>query len=137
MSLDLERVLVHAMSRSATPFVFVGKRGRPYTKHGFGGMFRRAVKKAGIEDFRFHDTRHDFATGVRRSGVGLDVIAKLLGHSSTAMASRYAHLGDQQMLQAVSGLGIEGMPSQIRGEDGGWDELDDDEAQAVARMKDR
>lgn len=106
VSLELERVLSQAMDRSATAFVFVGKRGRQYTRHGFGAMFRRAVKKAGIADFRFHDTRHDFATRVRRSGVGLDVIAKLLGHSSTAMASRYAHLGDQQMLQAVSGLRI-------------------------------
>ncbi len=139
VSLDLERVLAQAMSRSGTPFVFVGKRGRQYTRHGFGAMFRRAVKKAGIEDFRFHDTRHDFATRVRRSGVGLDVIARLLGHSGTDMASRYAHLGDQQMLQAVSGISTEGMPGVVRGEDGGWDELDDDELSAgtLARMKDR
>ncbi len=102
----LQEVLTAAMARSTTAFVFVGRRGKPYTRHGFGGMFRRAVRKAGIEDFRFHDTRHDFASRVRRDGVGLDIIAKLLGHSSLAMANRYAHLGDEQMKGAVAGLRI-------------------------------
>ncbi len=87
--------------------MFVGKRGKPYTRHGFGCMFRRAVKKAEIEDFRFHDTRHDFASRVRRDGVGLDIIANLLGHSSLEMANRYAHVGNEQMIAAVFELSID------------------------------
>ena len=66
--------------------------------------FARTVKRAGIEDFHFYDLRHDFATQVRRRGTGLDVIAALLGHSSLAMAQRYAHIGDAELVAAVSGL---------------------------------
>ncbi len=100
-------VLEAAMARSATPFVFVGKQGRPYTLDGFSGMYRRAVKKAGIENLTFHDLRHDFASRVRRGGAGLDVIARLLGHSSLDMALRYAHLGDAQLVDAVSKLDLD------------------------------
>jgi len=47
-----------------------------------------------LVDLRLHDMRHDFATRVRRSGEGLDVVAALLGHSSLQMSARYAHLDD-------------------------------------------
>ncbi len=99
-------VLEAAIAASGTPFVFVGKHGRPYTLDGFGGMYRRAVKKAGIDNLTFHDLRHDFATRVRRRGAGLDVIAKLLGHSTLDMAQRYAHIGSAELAAAVSGLGV-------------------------------
>jgi integrase len=84
--------------------VFTSSLGRPYTMRGVSAMFRRAVPKAGIRDLRFHDLRHDFATRLRRSGVGIDAIAALLGHSSLAMAQRYAHIGMETLRSAVAGL---------------------------------
>lgn len=63
--------------------------------------FKRAV---GIKDLRFHDLRHDFATRLRRGGSGIDVIAKLLGHSTLAMAVRYAHLDDPALREAVRSM---------------------------------
>ncbi|MBA3404141.1 MAG: tyrosine-type recombinase/integrase [Gemmatimonadaceae bacterium] len=41
----------------------------------------------GIADLRFHDLRHDFATKLHRNGMGLDLIAALLGHATLAMTS--------------------------------------------------
>jgi integrase len=66
--------------------------------------FKDAVRAAKIQDLRFHDLRHDFATRVRRSGAGIDVIAMLLGHSTLAMATRYAHIEDPLLRAAVKSV---------------------------------
>jgi integrase len=63
--------------------------------------FMRACRKAGINDFRFHDLRHTTATWLRQRGVQLDEIAKQLGHSDLRMTQRYAHLGASQIREAV------------------------------------
>ncbi|MHC4322256.1 MAG: tyrosine-type recombinase/integrase [Planctomycetota bacterium] len=53
--------------------------------------FRRTAKNAGIEDFRFHDLRHTFATRSAQAGVDLYKISKLLGHKDIKMTQRYSH----------------------------------------------
>jgi integrase len=67
--------------------------------------FSRAVRKAGLSDVRFHDTRHTFATEVRRRGAGIDVVQELLGHATIAMSQRYAHINDSMLHAAVAGIG--------------------------------
>jgi integrase len=44
---------------------------------------------------------YDFATQLADQGTRLDVISKLLGHSSLATAQRYAHVRDHLMRSAV------------------------------------
>ena len=63
---------------------------------------------AELGDFHYHDLRHDFATQVRRRGVGLDHIAKLLGHSTLQMSARYAHVGEDELRGDVFDLTTEG-----------------------------
>jgi integrase len=65
---------------------------------------KRAVKKAGLMDFRLHDLRHSFATVLRSKGYGLDLIAKLLGHSDLRMTQRYAHVGDDLLMDAARAM---------------------------------
>jgi site-specific recombinase XerD len=48
--------------------------------------------------------KHTFATDLRKDGFGLDVIAKLLGHSDLRQTKRYAHLGDELLVEAVRSL---------------------------------
>lgn len=54
--------------------------------------WEKALATAGITDFRFHDTRHSLASQLAMRGASLQAIAAILGHSTTRMAERYAHL---------------------------------------------
>jgi integrase len=55
--------------------------------------WRQALLRAKIEDFRFHDLRHTFASHFAMKGGNIYALAKILGHSSPKMTlDRYAHL---------------------------------------------
>lgn len=49
-------------------------------------------RRAGIEDFRFHDLRHTWASWLIQSGVPLSVLQEMGGWESIEMVRRYAHL---------------------------------------------
>jgi len=61
-----------------------------------------ALRRAGIDDFRFHDLRHSTASYLAMSGASLAEIADVLGHRTLAMVKRYAHLSDQHTAGVVS-----------------------------------
>jgi len=66
--------------------------------------FTNACKKAGIEDFRFHDLRHTFNTMMRKAGVPKSVIMSLTGHRTSAMFDRYNTVDDEDAREAISRL---------------------------------
>ena len=51
-----------------------------------------ALKRAGIEDFRFHDLRHTWASWHIQSGTPLFALQELGGWETEKMVRRYAHL---------------------------------------------
>ena len=61
-----------------------------------------AVRAAGIQNFRWHDLRHCFASRLRQTGTPLGNIAELLGHKGLAMTRRYAHLSISNLHEAVA-----------------------------------
>jgi len=70
-------------------------------KTGFAG----AVTDAGIEDFRFHDLRHTFATRLNEAGVDPVTRRDLLGHSTIEMSNDYTHSsleGRRRAIQVLS-----------------------------------
>lgn len=64
----------------------------PINEEGLKTGFRRAREKAGMPWLHFHDLRHSCASILLASGVDLYTISRVLGHSTTKMTERYAHL---------------------------------------------
>ena len=65
-----------------------------------------ALEVSGIGHCRFHDLRHTAASNLVKSGRTLFEVGTLLGHSSTAMTARYAHLAiehTRDMVDSVMG----------------------------------
>ncbi len=88
------------------------------TKGAFNGRryyevktaFRNALDEAGIQNFRFHDLRHCFASALVQRGADLYEVQRLLGHKSQAMTQRYAHLAPENLRKAV--LRLDGKESE-------------------------
>jgi len=61
-----------------------------------------ALKRAGIEDFRWHDLRHTWASWHAQSGTSTQELQELGGWSCMEMVQRYAHLGGDHLKKAAS-----------------------------------
>jgi site-specific recombinase XerD len=91
--------------------VFLGVKGEPLLSPRH--WFDKAVKKAGIKNFTWHDLRHTFASRLAMKGVDLRRIQELMGHKTIQMTCRYAHLAPADLLAAVEKLVLE--PTATRG----------------------
>jgi len=74
----------------------------PFSKQGWTRKWRRALAATGIEDFRFHDLRHTAATRMVRATGNLKTAQRLLGHTEISTTSRYAHVTDDDLLEAMN-----------------------------------
>ncbi len=68
----------------------------------FRWAWLRAVRRAKVLDFRFHDLRHTCASFLAMNGATPSEIAAVLGHRTLAMVKRYAHLHDEHIEGVMS-----------------------------------
>lgn len=66
--------------------------------------WRSALKRAGIEGFRWHDLRHTFATWQREAGTPIWELQRLGGWKTPSMVERYAHVAPEGLQLAASRL---------------------------------
>ena len=67
-------------------------------------VFAAVKKEAGIENLRIHDLRHTYASLAVNGGANLYEVQKLLGHASSQMTQRYAHLSDKAVRDATDNV---------------------------------
>ncbi|WP_345789866.1 site-specific integrase [Nitrosomonas sp. JL21] len=73
-------------------------KGKPITQVNTKAWYK-ALKRAGIKDFRWHDLRHTWASWLTQNGVPLNVIQEMGAWESAEMVRRYAHLAPEQFAQ--------------------------------------
>ena len=84
-----------------------------------------ACRWAGIEDFRFHDLRHTWASWLIQSGVPLSVLQEMGGWESIEMVRRYAHLAPNHLtehakqIDSIFGVDVPNMSHDEISEAGG------------------
>jgi integrase len=83
-------------------FAFPGKNG--HRMDNIKSSWTNLLKLAEINNFRWHDLRHHFASKLAMASVDLNTIRELLGHSDLTMTLRYAHLAPEHKANAVEKL---------------------------------
>lgn len=79
----------------AVVFTFEGRPIlQPNTK-----AWRKALERAGIENFRWHDLRHTWASWHVQAGTPLHVLQELGGWETPAMVRRYTHLAPEHLAE--------------------------------------
>lgn len=66
--------------------------------------WHKALDRAGIEDFRWHDLRHTFATWHREAGTPTHELQRLGGWKTQSMVERYAHVAPEGLQLAAMRL---------------------------------
>ena len=66
--------------------------------------WNKLLAEANIENFTWHDQRHDFASQHVMSGTDVYTVMELLGHSDPKMTKRYAHLATEHKMAAAQKL---------------------------------
>lgn len=66
--------------------------GQAYTKSLLESRWKKLRSAAKLTDFRWHDLRHSCASILAQEGASLVQIGSVLGHKSSSVTRRYAHL---------------------------------------------
>jgi integrase len=65
----------------------------------------RAIRLSGVRPFVLYSLRHTFLTRLGESGCDAWTLARVAGHSSVSISSRYVHPSEDAVLAAMSRLG--------------------------------
>ena len=107
-SIAREELLALHKESGWSEYVFVNsKTFKPLTD--VKKAFTYALRKAGIEDFHFHDLRHTCATRLGDRGASAFEIAQIMGWSDIRMAMRYTHAtgdGIRRAMQLLTQTGV-------------------------------
>lgn len=109
-TLPLNRTAVAVLQERAAvrhrghPFVFGAGNGTKRIARNLLRAFYDACRHAKIEQFRFHDTRHTFASRLVQRGVDLYAVQKLGRWKSVVMVMRYAHHNAETLRPGVEAL---------------------------------
>jgi len=93
-------VLCTLPRKNDNPYVIAGKQPGKHIIN-LRKPWLRVLEAAKLENVRIHDLRHSFASAAASSGIPIQIVGALLGHSSTQSTARYAHLYDDPLREAT------------------------------------
>jgi integrase len=99
LSSNADAVLARRWTPEAKGYVF-GSRNW----NSFRSAWESALAAAGVDDLRFHDLRHTFASWLIQRGRTLREVQEALGHQTITMTMRYSHLAPDHLRAAVAVL---------------------------------
>lgn len=99
---SVKAALIAVRKHPLSPYIFCTRNGNPFLD--IRKNFNKALKVAGITEFRFHDLRHTAASQLVMAGVDLNTVREILGHKSLRMTLRYSHLSASHKKRAVEVL---------------------------------
>lgn len=67
----------------------------------FQNVFRRAVKKSGLKNFRFHDLRHTATSRLAQKIPNVVELSRITGHTDLKMLSRYYHISAKDLAKKL------------------------------------
>ena len=86
--------------------------GRPVMRASTHAWYK-ACKRAGIENFRWHDLRHTWASWHAQEGTPLSVLQEMGGWSTYEMVKRYAHLTAGHLVEHAERITVNTNLSQL------------------------
>ncbi|UXA11639.1 site-specific integrase [Mycobacterium sp. SMC-8] len=87
------RPMIHPRTGAPADFLFT-HHGKRLSQNAIREELNRAAQAAGLGHITPHQLRHTYATALINAGVSLQALMALLGHVSSQMSLRYAHLFD-------------------------------------------
>lgn len=98
---SIARQVLSALPRpDGNPYVIAGKIAQQYATD-LQHPWRRVRDRAGLANVRIHDLRHTYASNAVSSGMPIQMVGKLLGHSQLQTTMRYAHLAEDPVRKAA------------------------------------
>jgi len=96
-------VLEHPVRPKDTDLLFFGEPGKdgqrkPYT---INRVWSNALIRAEMEDFRFHDLRHEATSRLVEAGLTDQQVSSITGHKSMQMLKRYTHLRNEDLVKIL------------------------------------
>jgi len=88
--------VLRVLPRSLLGQVFPG-----VTTEAIKRAYIRAVRRAGIDDLRFHDLRHEATTRLFEKGRNIMEVASITGHKDLRMLRRYTHLKAEDLARKL------------------------------------
>ena len=80
--------------------------GTMYSPETVARIHKRILRDAGLEDCRFHDLRHTFATVALQNGVDIKTLSGMLGHYSSGFTlDTYTHVTRKMQEEAAEKMG--------------------------------
>lgn len=85
---------------NVSTFVFLNRRGKPFTRQGIWKMIKEMVIKAGVtQTVTPHTLRHSIATHLLANGMNLRLIQEMLGHENLVTTEIYTHVDRRKITQ--------------------------------------